>query len=118
MILPADLPLIRSDTLRAVAAALRGQEVVVPIYRGQRGHPVGFSARCGPALLKLKGNKGAAPVSKAYNAIEIIVDDVGCVTDIDTVEDLMAVERLICGAWVRFIEKTQVTSRAIGPKCK
>lgn len=98
LILPADLPLIRGDTLRAVAAALRGQEVVVPIFRGQRGHPVGFSARCGAALLKLKGNKGAAPVSKAYSAIEIIVNDAGCVTDIDTVEDLMAVERLIRGA--------------------
>lgn len=95
LILPADLPLIQSDTLRAVAAALAHHEVVVPVYRGQRGHPVGFSARCGPALLGLNGNKGAASVVSAHDAIELIVNDAGCVTDIDTVDDLRAAERLI-----------------------
>jgi len=95
LILPADLPLIQSDTLRAVAAALAHHEVVVPVYRGQRGHPVGFSARCGPALLGLKGSKGAASVISAHDAIELIVKDAGCVTDIDTVDDLRAAERLI-----------------------
>lgn len=98
LILPADLPLIQSDTLRAVAAALKGHDVVVPFYRGQRGHPVGFSAQCGPALLNLKGNQGAAPVVRSYTAIELIVSDVGCVTDIDTVDDLRAAERLMHGS--------------------
>lgn len=90
LILPGDLPLIQSSTLRAVAAALTGADVVVPVYLGQRGHPVGFSARCGSALLGLKGNKGAASVVHEFCAIELIVNDVGCVTDIDTVADLSA----------------------------
>lgn len=93
LILPADLPLIQSDTLRAVASALAHHEVVVPVYRGQRGHPVGFSARCGQALLGLNGDKGAASVVSAHDAIELIVNDAGCVTDIDTVDDLRAAER-------------------------
>jgi molybdenum cofactor cytidylyltransferase len=97
LILPGDLPLIQSDTLCAVAAALRDHEVVVPVYRGQRGHPVGFSARCSPALLNLQGNQGAAPVVRAYAAIELTVEDIGCVTDIDTVGDLQAAERLMRG---------------------
>jgi molybdenum cofactor cytidylyltransferase len=98
LILPGDLPLIQSDTLRAVAAALNGHDVALPIYRGQRGHPVGFSARCGLGLLNLKGNQGAALVVRSYTAIELIVNDVGCVTDIDTVDDLRAAERLMHGA--------------------
>jgi molybdenum cofactor cytidylyltransferase len=98
LILPADLPLVQGDTLRAVAAALAHHAVVVPVYRGQRGHPVGFSARCGPALLGLKGNKGAASVVAAHDTLELIVDDVGCVTDIDTVDDLRAAERLMASA--------------------
>ncbi|MDO9167162.1 MAG: nucleotidyltransferase family protein [Rhodoferax sp.] len=98
LILPGDLPLIQSDTLHAVAAALGSHEVVVPVYLGQRGHPVGFSAGCGPALMKLQGNQGAAPVVRAHSAIELIVNDVGCVTDIDTVEDLEAAARLLRGA--------------------
>jgi molybdenum cofactor cytidylyltransferase len=95
LILPGDLPLIQGDTLRAVAAALKCHEVVVPVYRGQRGHPVGFSAACGPALLNLKGNQGAAPVVLAQVAIELIVNDIGCVTDIDTVDDLQTAARLM-----------------------
>lgn len=98
LILPGDLPLIQSDTLCAVAAALRSHDVVVPLYRGQRGHPVGFSVRCGPALLNLQGNQGAAPVVRAHSAIELIVNDVGCVTDIDTLDDLQAAARLMRGA--------------------
>ena len=43
-----DLPLLQSNTLRAVAAALSGHDVVVPVHCGQRGHPVGFHAKCGP----------------------------------------------------------------------
>jgi molybdenum cofactor cytidylyltransferase len=46
----------------------------------------------------LQGNQGAAPVVRSHAAIELIVNDVGCVTDIDTVDDLQAAERLLRGA--------------------
>jgi molybdenum cofactor cytidylyltransferase len=95
LILPADLPLIHSASLTAVAAALMGQDVVVPVYRGQRGHPVGFAAVCGRALLDLKGDKGAAHLVRSYRAMELPLDDIGCVTDIDTVADLAIAERLL-----------------------
>ncbi len=95
LILPGDLPLIQSDTLRAVAAALRQHAVVVPVYRGQRGHPVGFAPECGPALRALQGGAGGAPVVAAYGAFELPVDDIGCVTDIDTVAELQAAARLM-----------------------
>lgn len=99
LILPADLPLVRGDTLRAVAAALGPHAVAVPVYRGERGHPVGFSAACRDGLLALKGNQGAAPVLRAYQAMNSIAivetDDVGIVTDVDTVEDLARAEALL-----------------------
>ena len=94
LILPADLPLIQAATLQQVAVALQGQDVVVPVYQGGRGHPVGFGAACGPALLALKGNQGAAPVVRTHTAIELIVNDIGCVTDIDTLDDLARAETL------------------------
>lgn len=95
LILPGDLPLVQSATLRAIAAALDAHEVVVPVYQGQRGHPVGFQASCREALLNLRGKKGAAPVVIARAAIELIVNDVGCVFDIDTVADLHAAQALV-----------------------
>lgn len=99
LILPADLPLVRADTLQAVAAALLHHPVAVPVYQGERGHPVGFSAACRDDLLGLRGNQGAAPVLRAYEAINSVaflaLDDIGIVTDIDTVEDLARAEALL-----------------------
>ena len=95
LILPADLPLIQSSSLKAVAIALISREVVVPVFRGQRGHPVGFSVVCRQALLDLQGERGAARVVRSHVAMELQLDDMGCVTDIDTVEDMKVVERLL-----------------------
>lgn len=98
LILPADLPLICSETLRAVALAPDGA-VTVPRYQGQRGHPVRFDASCGPELLNLKGNSGAAQVVRARVAINSIafidLDDAGVVMDVDTLDDLQRAETLL-----------------------
>jgi molybdenum cofactor cytidylyltransferase len=88
LVLPGDLPLVQAGTLRAVASALAQHSVVVPVYQGSRGHPVGFSAACRDALLNLQGNQGAAPIVNAQPAIELIVEDAGIGLDVDTVEDL------------------------------
>lgn len=100
LILPGDLPLVRGDTLRAVAQALMQQHaVVIPTHKGVRGHPVGFSAACRDQLLALKGNQGAAPVVLAQAAMNSVatlaLDDVGVVTDIDTLDDLAHAEKLL-----------------------
>ena len=88
MVLPADLPLVQANTLVTIARAPLEGEVLVPIFAGQRGHPVRFAADCGDALVDLKGNQGAAPVVSARAASKLIVNDAGCVLDIDTVADL------------------------------
>jgi len=95
LVLPGDLPLVLPQTLRAVAAALRDHPVVVPVVRGRRGHPVGFCAACGDALAALSGPQGAAVVVKARDVHELAVDDAGCITDIDTLDDLHAARRLL-----------------------
>lgn len=95
LMLPGDLPLIQPDTLRAVTQALAHRAAVFPTFKGQRGHPVGFSAQCRAGLESLKGNQGAAPVLAAYHAIELVVSDAGAVTDIDTLDDLNRVAQLL-----------------------
>ena len=114
LILPADLPLVQPQTLLAVAQALQTNDVVQPCYlpegdalavahrvvEGGRiieqfGHPVGFAAVCRQDLLKLRGMKGAAGVIKQYSAIKLIVNDIGIVTDIDTLDDLKHATELI-----------------------
>jgi molybdenum cofactor cytidylyltransferase len=92
LVLPGDLPLVQPATLRAVAKALGQHAVVVPVYQGERGHPVGFAAECGAQLMALGGEQGAAPVVKVLGAKLLAVDDVGVVTDVDTVADLQRAE--------------------------
>ena len=98
LVLPADLPLIRSETLRIIALA-PSAAVTVPLYLGQRGHPVYFAATCAQDLLNLKGNQGAAQVIRRQDAIDSVayvnVDDIGTVTDIDILEDLYRAEKLL-----------------------
>ena len=99
LVLPADLPLVRHETLCRVADALRaGAQAVRPVFEGEAGHPVGFGPACGDALARLAGERGAAPVLQALHRAgqlqELPVDDAGTVTDIDTVDDLARAEGL------------------------
>jgi molybdenum cofactor cytidylyltransferase len=102
LVLPGDLPLIQPESLHAVAAALAHSDVVLPSYRGQRGHPVGFSAACSAELLALTGAQGAASVVRDHSAVrppaQLSLDDPGIVMDIDTVQDLTAARALLPGA--------------------
>ena len=95
LIVLGDLPLIQAATLQALAKALHDHDVVIPTYQGQRGHPVGFSARCLASLLSLTGDRGAASVVKLFGGVEIALDDIGIVSDIDTVQDLERAARLM-----------------------
>ena len=99
LVLPADLPLIKPSTLVEVADCLAHHDVVVPHYRGQRGHPVGFDRVCESALRALRGPQGAQSVVRAEAAVDGVfdleIDDEGIVTDVDTLGDLRIAERLL-----------------------
>ena len=99
LVLPGDLPLVLPGTLRSIAAALADCAVAVPLYQGERGHPVGFAAECQPGPLALTGEQGAASVVRQQTQQGRVrwvdVDDAGTVTDVDTVQDLeRAAQRL------------------------
>jgi len=87
----ADMPWVRPATIAAVAAAIAsGAAVAAPFYRGERGHPVGFGAECGEALVGLTGDAGARSVLSAHrhDMVCIDVDDDGVLRDVDTPADL------------------------------
>lgn len=85
-----DMPFIRPESVRAVAQALcqPGVEVVAPLYRGERGHPVGFSAPLYPELITLGGDEGARRVVLRHAVTEVVTNDSGILRDIDTPTDL------------------------------
>jgi len=87
----ADMPFIRSETVRTVARAIsEGAAIAAPVYRGERGHPVGFARRFLDELSSLHGDDGARQFIKQHPEwVKLLeVDDPGTVRDIDEPSDL------------------------------
>jgi molybdenum cofactor cytidylyltransferase len=62
------------------------------VHRGERGHPVGFSAAHRDALMTLSGDEGARSLV-AHGGVELVridVDDPGVLRDVDAPGDLPA----------------------------
>lgn len=87
----ADMPRIKPETIRRVAAAIAaGAAIVAPSFQGTRGHPVAFAARFGHELAALTGDSGArALLEREREALVLIdCDDPGVLLDIDRRADL------------------------------
>lgn len=91
LVLPGDMPMVRTGTLLEVARELANHAVVFAQHKGMRGHPVGFSAELYSELTSLRGDEGARRLVARYPAIGIEVDDPGVLIDVDTEADLEAV---------------------------
>lgn len=87
----ADMPWILPETMAVLADRLRnGTSMVAPVYRGNRGHPVGFASCWINRLTILRGDKGAKDlIAEFYDELVLInTDDSGVVEDIDYPEAL------------------------------
>jgi molybdenum cofactor cytidylyltransferase len=86
-----DMPYVRSETLAKlktemdVARLDHVPRIVVPTYRAEPGHPVGFSREFFAQLIALTGDRGARSVIDAHPTAvrRVDIDDPGIVTDID-----------------------------------
>jgi molybdenum cofactor cytidylyltransferase len=93
LLLPADVPMLEASTIDRIAQAIeQGAEAARPVHAGQVGHPVGFAASKRAELLNCKGFPGASVVFSASVAIKIEVNDIGCVSDVDTPSALAHIE--------------------------
>lgn len=88
----ADMPRVRPQTVIAIREALEaGAVLAAPTYRGERGHPVGFSPSLRHELLALSGDAGARKVLERHAAETKLIecDDPGIAIDIDRRSDLV-----------------------------
>jgi molybdenum cofactor cytidylyltransferase len=89
-VLPADMPLVSTASILAVARALKQHPVVYAQHRGRRGHPLGFSAELYSELIVLRGDEGPRRVLARYPAHGEEIEDRGVLLGIDTEADLQA----------------------------
>ena len=88
----ADMPRIPPAVSRSVAEALAaGAMIAAPVLpSGERGHPVGFSARLFGELAALTGDEGARSLIARHRADVVLVSSVerGILYDVDRPTDL------------------------------
>jgi molybdenum cofactor cytidylyltransferase len=87
----ADMPRVPPAVIAEIAAGLEeGALIVAPVHGGERGHPVGFSARLQEELLALDGDTGARAVLQRHAADVRTIEcgDAGVLLDVDRREDV------------------------------
>lgn len=88
-----DMPVLRPEVARALAAALdpgAQRTICVPVFRGERGNPVLFAACHFDELRALRGDVGARALLERHAArvCSVAVEDPGIRIDVDTPEAL------------------------------
>lgn len=68
--------------------------VLIPTYRGRRGHPMIFSEELFPELLAAPLDQGARVVVRRHQAMELPVEDEGILLDLDDPESYKRVTGL------------------------
>jgi len=87
-----DMPRVAVSTVEAVIDAVIEEThgMVVPVYRGRRGHPVAIAAKYREPLLRVRGDEGARSILRDHpEDLRLLpVDDPGVTFDLDTPADL------------------------------
>ena len=96
MLALGDQPLINSQTINRLIEEFSGCDkgIVIPTYRGRRGHPVIFAMTYNKQLLQLKGDIGGRQIIARHpgDVLEVAVDCEGVCIDIDTVESYYSIK--------------------------
>jgi CTP:molybdopterin cytidylyltransferase MocA len=90
----ADQPLVGADAYRRLASAFRDDTpIAVATYGGERANPVLIGRALWGEALGLEGDEGARALVRRHGAREVPCDGTGDPTDVDTPEDLDALEQ-------------------------
>jgi molybdenum cofactor cytidylyltransferase len=83
-----DHPLIEPGTINDLIGALKPGCIVLPVYKGRRGHPVVFAAELFKEILELSPHEGLNMVVRRDpgRVIEVQAASSGVLNDIDTPE--------------------------------
>lgn len=95
VMLPGDMPMVQPATIRAVAHELAHHTVVYPQVAGRAGRPLGFAAELYSELIGLSGDDGARRLGARYPSQAVDVADPGVLLDVDTPDDLAAMQQTL-----------------------
>ncbi|HQC41549.1 MAG TPA: nucleotidyltransferase family protein [Petrotogaceae bacterium] len=85
LITPGDYPLFRQSTVHELALT-RGS-IVIPVYKSKKGHPIIISKALYPEILMSPDSYNLRDILKNHTLVPVQTDDVGVVSDVDTMDD-------------------------------
>ncbi|MFQ6085583.1 MAG: molybdenum cofactor cytidylyltransferase [Candidatus Bathyarchaeia archaeon] len=92
-----DQPLMSASTINKIVDEYERTHslIVVPTYKGRRGHPVLIDRSLLCEVMKIGGDIGARSIIKRYegDTHEVEVDDPGILKDFDTMKEFEALKR-------------------------
>jgi molybdenum cofactor cytidylyltransferase len=97
LLLPADMPLLQTSTLKLMGQAVLQDPLVFPEYRHLRGHPIGFSAEFYSELIRLQRERDLQRLLAQYPARGVDVDDPGILMAEDNHHDLALLRTVLQG---------------------
>jgi molybdenum cofactor cytidylyltransferase len=96
LVSPADLPNLQAETVVELVRRMleAGAPLALPVFRGQRGHPLAIAPALIPEIDTLDPEVGLKQLRDRHvmALLEVEVQDAGVVQDIDTPEDYAAAE--------------------------
>jgi molybdenum cofactor cytidylyltransferase len=94
MLVLGDQPLVNSQIINRLIEEFYNHDkgIVVPVYRGRRGHPIIFAVKYKEQLQELSGDVGGIQIIEDHpdDILEVSVDSESVVVDFDTTDDYQA----------------------------
>jgi molybdenum cofactor cytidylyltransferase len=89
-----DHPLVESETIKSLVRKVGPDRIVLPTFRGRRGHPVLFGSAILEEILGLSASQGANIVvhKDPDRIVEVSVKSPGILVDVDTPEDFLKLQ--------------------------
>lgn len=77
LLLPADMPMLQTSTLKTVATGLQQGPIAYPCHRHRRGHPIAVSSELFSELVRMECEHDLRRLAARYPAVDVDVDDPG-----------------------------------------
>ena len=91
MVFQGDQPFIPPAVINSVIKAFRssGKSIIVPVYKGKRGHPLLLGSKYRDQIYNLDPGEGLRSITRIFSGdiLEVETDDRGILQDIDTFDD-------------------------------
>jgi molybdenum cofactor cytidylyltransferase len=93
IVFPGDQPFIEPSVTEKVIAAYRnsGKGMVIPVYKGKRGHPLLIDFKYRDMIDKIPDNEGLRWLTASFpeDVLEVDTSSQGILKDFDTIEDYL-----------------------------